>query len=204
MEGRTVSVVGAGNSAGQTAIHLAKYARRVTMLVRGDTLAASMSDYLVQEIGRTPNIDVLLHMEVIDGRGAHRLRGVVLRDRSSGATREMSTDALFILIGATPTTDWLDAARDAWGFVQTGLDIVEDRRGRWSLERPPFPLETSMPGVFAVGDVRSRSVKRVASAVGEGSVVVSFVHQYLALPTPALPFTAPHPELQGAASLHVR
>lgn len=189
MAGRAVCVVEAGNSAGQTAIHLAKYARQVTMLVRGSSLAVSMSDYLVQEIGRTSNIDVHLHTDVIDGHGTRRLSGVVLRDRRSGAVHAMPTDALFILIGATPTTEWLDAKRDAWGFVQTGRDVTEDGYAAWPLERPPFPMETSSPGVFAVGDVRSRSIKRVASAVGEGSVVVSFIHQYLALPA-----VAPHPD----------
>lgn len=179
MEGRAVCVVGAGNSAGQTAVHLAKYAQRVTMLVRGSSLAASMSDYLVQEIERTGNIDVRLRSEVIDGQGERRLEGVVVRDRQSGAVSALRADALFILIGATPTTEWLRAERDAWGFIRTGLDVFENRSGLWPLERPPFPLETSIPGVFAVGDVRSRSIKRVASAVGEGSIVISFVHQYL-------------------------
>lgn len=199
MQDRAVCVVGAGNSAGQTAIHLAKYARRVTMLVRGDSLAASMSDYLVQEISRTSNIDVRLHTDIIDGHGTHRLDSVVLRDRRSGAVHTMPTDALFILIGATPTTEWLDAERDAWGFIRTGRDVIENDRAVWPLERPPFPMETSLPGVFAVGDVRSQSIKRVASAVGEGSVVVSFIHQYLVLPA-----VKPDSTVQSTATLRVR
>lgn len=179
MQDREVYVVGAGNSAGQAAVHLAKYARQVTMLVRGDSLTASMSDYLIKEIERIGNIDVLFRTEVTEGRGEHRLEGLVLQNSLTGESREMPADALFILIGATPETEWLEAARDEWGFLRTGRDLVEEEPVAWEIDRPPFLLETSIPGVFAVGDLRSKSVKRVASAVGEGSIVISFVHQYL-------------------------
>ena len=119
-----------------------------------------------------------LHTEVAAGRGRRRLEGIAVLDRRSGRISALPMDALFILIGAAPTTEWLQVERDAWGFIQTGSDVLAGTT--WPLERPPFPLETSIPGVFAIGDVRSRSVKRVASAVGDGSVVMSYVHQYLA------------------------
>lgn len=147
------------------------------MLVRGGSLAASMSDYLIREIERTGNIEVLLHTEVIEGRGTYRLEGLVLRSRQSGEVSEVPAAALFVLIGARPRAEWVGAARDERGFLQTGRALIES--GAWDLERPPYLLETSLPGVFAVGDVRSQSVKRVASAVGEGAIAISFVHQYL-------------------------
>lgn len=179
MREQEVYVVGAGNAAGQAATHLARYARKVSLVVRGDTLATSMSDYLVKEIARTDNIEVLLHTAVAEGRGKHRLEGLVLDRCDAGERVEVGADALFILIGAVPHTDWVEAVRDEWGFLITGRDLLEERRHAWPLRRPPFAMETSIPGVFAVGDVRSRSVKRVASAVGEGSVVVSHVHAFL-------------------------
>lgn len=183
MKGQEVYVVGAGNSAGQAAIHLAKYAARVIMLVRSDSLAATMSDYLIREIERAENIDVRLHREVIEGRGKHRLEKLVLLDRRLGVTEEVPAVALFILIGAVPKTEWLAGAveRDERGFVLTGPDLLRSgaRPEAWDLKRRPLLLETSMPGVFAVGDVRHRSVKRVASAVGEGAMAISFVHQHL-------------------------
>ena len=183
MKGQEVYVVGAGNSAGQAAVHLAKYAARVTMLVRGDSLAATMSAYLIQEIERAANINVRLHTEVIGGRGEHRLEGLALQDRRSGAIEEVPAVALFILIGAVPKTGWLAGAveRDEKGFILTGPDLL--RSGvwpeAWGPKRRPLLLETSMPGVFAAGDIRHRSVKRVASAVGEGAMAISFVHQHL-------------------------
>lgn len=181
MANQDVYVVGAGNSGGQTAIHLAKYARKVTLLARGDSLAQSMSDYLIKEVERTPNMEVRLSAEVVEGRGRHRLEGLLIRDRESGVISELPADALFILIGAVPRTDWIGAVRDDWGFLLTGRQLLESHESGWNLPRPPFPMETSIPGVFAVGDVRSRSVKRVAAAVGEGSSVVSLVHAYLNL-----------------------
>jgi thioredoxin reductase (NADPH) len=181
MAGQQVYVVGAGNSAGQAAIHLAKYAENVTMVVRGDGLAASMSDYLVRTIEAADNIDVRLHTTVVDARGTERLEELVLADAAIGRTQTVPAGALFILIGALPRTDWLPASihRDAKGFVLTGQDVTPTGPALVR-ERPPRPLETSLPGVFAVGDVRHGSVKRVASAVGEGGISIRFVHEYLA------------------------
>jgi thioredoxin reductase (NADPH) len=176
MAGRDVFVVGAGNSAGQTTLHLARHARRVTMLVRGDSLARSMSDYLITEIEATPNITVRLCTEVIDGHGSERLEGLTLRDERG--TQEVPAAALFVLIGGEPCTRWLPAGIQLHqGYIATGRDVVPD--GRW--DRAPLPLETSMPGVFAAGDVRYRSLKRVASAVGDGATVIRLAHEYLAM-----------------------
>jgi thioredoxin reductase (NADPH) len=180
MTGQQVYVVGAGNSAGQAAVHLARYAERVGMVVRGAGLAASMSDYLVTTIDRTENIEVHLHTTVVDAPGAQRLEKLVLQDAASGRIRTVQAAALFVLIGAQPRTDWLpdQLHRDDRGFIVTGRDLPADRPG--GRATAPLPLETSMPGVFAAGDVRHGSVKRVASAVGEGSVSIRSVHQYLA------------------------
>jgi thioredoxin reductase (NADPH) len=184
MEGAHVYVVGAGNSAGQAAIHLAKHAERVTMLVRGGALRASMSDYLAQLIDAAENIDVHLHTTIIDGRGDGRLEELVLRDTSTEQTRSVAAAALFVLIGAQPHTDWLPDSiqRDQHGFVLTDDDLfpVSGAVAGPGRPRPPAPMETSVPGVFAAGDVRHGSVKRVASAVGEGGVAIRSVHQYLA------------------------
>jgi thioredoxin reductase (NADPH) len=175
--GGQVYVVGGANSAGQAAVHLSRYAARVTLVVRADALAKGMSQYLREEIAAVPNIEVLLSTEVVEGGGEQRLEFLTLLDRSTGTTRTVPADALFVLIGAEPHTDWLppEIVRDERGFVLTGTDVPSE----WPLERPPFMFETSVPGIFAVGDVRSRSVKRVASAVGEGSVVIQQVHQHL-------------------------
>jgi thioredoxin reductase (NADPH) len=175
-----VFIAGAGNSAGQTAVYLARSARSVTLLVRGDSLAASMSDYLVKEIDATPGVRVRLQTEVTAARGDHRLTQLVLRDRATGRNATVPAAALFVMIGATPHTDWLpgDVARDQHGFILTGSDLSNDDRDE--VGQPiPLSLETSLPGVFAVGDVRAGSVQRVASAVGEGSVAVPQVHQHL-------------------------
>jgi thioredoxin reductase (NADPH) len=179
--GRSVYVVGAGNSAGQAAIHLAKHADRVTIVARGETLAASMSDYLVRAIESTDNIEVLTGTTVVDGRGTGRLEALVLKDTTAEETRTVPAAALFVLIGASPHTDWLPAAilRDPTGFVLTGEDLPP---GTFSdPARAPLLLETGLPGVFATGDVRHGSVKRVASAVGDGAVSIRSVHQYLNL-----------------------
>jgi thioredoxin reductase (NADPH) len=169
--GQHLVIVGAGNSAGQAAVHLSRYAAEVTIVCRGRALASSMSQYLRAEIGAHPNVVVRLGTEVVDARGDSRLEAIELRD-DDGA-RWVPADALFVLIGARPRTDWLplEIERDESGYVLTGEDLEE----AVGLERQPFMLETSMPGVFAVGDVRSRSVKRVAAAVGEGSIVVQQV-----------------------------
>ncbi|MGO8957516.1 MAG: FAD-dependent oxidoreductase [Streptosporangiaceae bacterium] len=183
MAGRDVLVVGAGNSAGQTALHLARFARHVTMLVRGDDLAGSMSDYLIREIEATDTLSVRLHTEVTDGYGADHLETLTLHDRLDDRTERVPAEALFVLIGGEPRTQWLSAAiqRDG-GYVLTGRDVVRDgaHPSRWPLDRAPLPLETSVPGVFAVGDARYRSMKRVASAVGDGATAVRLVHEYLA------------------------
>jgi len=178
MRGEEVFVVGAGNSAGQAALHLAKFAASVTIVAIEDDLDERMSDYLVQQVLATPNIHRRMHHEVVDGHGRRRLEGITIRDRDSGATRAVDASAVFVLIGAEPRTDWLDGIveRDQGGYVLTGRDLVG---GGWPLERAPMLLETSLPGVFAAGDVRCRSVKRVASAVGEGAIAVQLVHEYL-------------------------
>jgi thioredoxin reductase (NADPH) len=183
MAGRQVFVVGAGNSAGQAALHLARYADRVTILVRGDTLGRTMSDYLVRQIQATETIGVRLHTQVVGADGAGRLEHLTLGDTRTGSTETVPATALFILIGAQPHTDWLAEAlqRDERGFILTGRDLLRDGHPPpgWPPARLPLLLETSLPGVFAAGDVRHRSIKRVASAVGEGSIAVQLVHEYL-------------------------
>ena len=182
-EGDDVYVVGAANSAGQATLNLARFARRVVMLVRGASLDASMSSYLVDRIKAAPNIEVRLRCEVIAGSGDGHLETVTIRDRDTGQAEEVPTNWLFVFIGASPRTEWLgvDVARDEKGFVVTGPGVgSRETEPRWPLARQPFPLETTLPGVFAAGDVRLDSMKRVASAVGEGAMAVSFVHGYLA------------------------
>ena len=184
MRGKHVYIVGAGNSAGQAALHLARYASRVTMLVRGASMAASMSTYLIQEIEASRRIEVRLHTEVIDGRGEHILEGLVLQNKSTGAVEEVDAGALFILIGGEPYTGWLPPAiqRDRQGYILTGRDLAMGGGSpdSWPLARAPLPLETSIPGVFAAGDARHGAPKRIASAVGEGSVAIRHAHEYLA------------------------
>jgi thioredoxin reductase (NADPH) len=181
--GQPVYIVGAGNSAGQAAVHLAKYASHVTILVRGHSLSATMSDYLVRQIEDTPNITVCLGTQVTSAGGAGRLEHLTLHDAAAGRTRTVRASALFILIGAQPNTEWLTGtlARDSHGFLLTGPDLCPDSTlpAGWPLPRPPLPMETSIPGVFAVGDVRHRSAKRVACAVGEGATIIQYAHQHL-------------------------
>lgn len=186
MAGRRVAVVGGGNSAGQAAMHLADYAERVTVLVRGATLAESMSDYLIRQLEEAPNVDIRRQVAVVGGTGDGRggLQQLHLEDTVTGADHHLACDAAFVLIGSQPHTQWLDGAvvRDRWGFVVTGhdLDTWDERPpiGRFD-ERPPYLLETSLPGVFAAGDVRRGSIKRVASAVGEGAIAVQLLHRFL-------------------------
>ncbi len=178
-----VYLVGAGNSAGQAAMYFSAYARSVTILVRGDSLEAKMSQYLVDRLYATGNIHVRLQSEVAACEGTDHLERIAIRDLSTGATATVEANYLFVFIGAAPRTEWLDGvvARDKRGFVLTGAELNRDARLRaWPLPRDPYLLETNVPGVFAAGDVRHESVKRVASAVGEGSVAVHFIHQYLA------------------------
>ena len=183
MEGRRVFVVGAGNSAGQTALHLARYARQVTLLVRGASLGRSMSEYLTTEIEATPNIAVRLRTEVVEGHGDTHLEGLTLYDAGTDTADRLTADALFVLIGGEPCTQWLPVGiqREA-GYIRTGRDVIRaaTQPDCWPLERDPLPLETSMPGVFAAGDARYRSIKRVASAVGDGATAVRLVQEYLA------------------------
>ncbi len=183
MKDRHVCVLGAGNSAGQAAAHVAKYAAQVTMLVRGDSLERSMSEYLITELREMPNVAVRLGVELIDGEGEEQLGALVIRDRATGLQERMPADGLFVMIGAEPHTDWLDGmiARDQHGFILTGRDLEDGGHSAasWSLERAPGLLETSVPGVFAAGDVRHGSVKRVTTAMGEGATVVQLVHQHL-------------------------
>jgi len=178
-----VYVVGGANSAGQAAMFFSKYARRVVMLVRSESLAASMSQYLIEQIKQTPNIQVEYNMQVREVHGEERLESITTHCAASGETNTVPAASLFIFIGAMPHTEWLDGVvmRDERGFILSGPDLMrEGKRPRgWTLEREPFLLEASVPGVFVVGDVRRGSVKRVASGVGEGSVVVSFIHQHL-------------------------
>jgi len=174
-----VFVVGGGNSAAQAALHLSKYAKQVSVLVRSMSLATSMSEYLIREIDNAPNVDVRYGVDVVGGGGDGRLEQLQLRDRASGAVESVPAAGLFVLIGAEPFTEWLpeQVGRDQWGYVLTGPDVDQHP----PLGRARLLLETSMPGVFAVGDVRHGSIKRVASAVGDGSICIRLVHEYLAL-----------------------
>ena len=178
-----VYLVGGGNSAGQAAMHLARFASHVTLLVRGGSLAQSMSQYLIDEIAARANVEVRPNAEVVGGGGEGRLDHLLVNDRTTGRAERVRAAALFLFIGAQPHTDWLptELERDERGFVLTGPDLSREGRtaGRRPVARPPLQLETSLPGVFAVGDVRHRSVKRVASAVGEGSVAIQQVHEHL-------------------------
>jgi thioredoxin reductase (NADPH) len=181
--GDDVLVVGAANSAGQAALNFARYARRVVLVVRGGSLEDSMSLYLVTRIQATDAIEVRLRSEVTDARGDGHLEAVTLTDRDTGGAEDLAVNWLFAFIGAAPRTDWLgdEVARDPKGFVITGPDLLSLSPTAWTEPRPPFALETSVPGVFAAGDVRLDSMKRVASAVGEGAMSVYLVHRYLAM-----------------------
>lgn len=178
-----VYIVGGANSAGQAAVHFSRYASRVHLLIRGADLTASMSRYLIDQLERIDRITVHPHTTVVGGSGEDHLRELTLCDARTGRTRTVPTSWLFIFIGAEPRTDWLDGlvVRDQRGFIVTGPDLLTGRRrpAGWPLGRDPYHLETSLPGVFAAGDVRAQSVKRVASAVGEGAMAVSLVHRYL-------------------------
>ena len=178
--GQDVYVLGGANSAGQAALHLARYARRVTLVVRAQSLGAGMSHYLVRQVNATPNVQVRLGTEIVGGGGDGWLEHLVLADRLQEGEEAVDADALFLMIGGHPHTKWLppEVERDDQGFVLTGTDLPDDHT--WPLARSPFLLETSMPGVFAAGDVRHGSAKRVASAVGEGSVAVQLLHNLFA------------------------
>jgi thioredoxin reductase (NADPH) len=178
-----VYIVGGANSAGQAAMYCSRYARKVVMLVRGPSLKASMSQYLIDQIKQTENIQVEYNSSVIEVHGEEHLEAISIFCTESGETNTYLANSLFILIGATPSTDWLEGVieRDEHGFILSGSDLLQEGKSPrgWNLDRQPGLLETNVPGIFAVGDVRRGSVKRVASGVGEGSVAISFVHQYL-------------------------
>jgi thioredoxin reductase (NADPH) len=180
LRGERVIVVGGGNSAGQAALHLSKFASHVTLLVRDGSLAESMSKYLVDDMYVASNISIRFGCQVVDGGGSGRLEWLEIESRDDGSRDTIAATALFVLIGAAPSTGWLpeEIALDPWGFILTDRDAEHARR--WTLARVPYQFESSLAGVFAVGDVRHGSVKRVASAVGEGSVCIQSIHSFLA------------------------
>jgi thioredoxin reductase (NADPH) len=182
-QGEIVYVVGGANSAGQAAMNFAKYAERVIIMVRGDSLSATMSQYLIDQIKETPNIQLWTHASVVEVHGDTHLEEISALCSDTGKVERVPASAMFIFIGALPRTDWLAnlVERDERGFILSGPDLIRDgqRPKGWQLDRDPFLLETNVPGIFAVGDVRHGSIKRVASGVGEGSVAVQFIHQYL-------------------------
>ncbi|HYN87385.1 MAG TPA: FAD-dependent oxidoreductase [Ardenticatenaceae bacterium] len=182
--GKSVYIVGGGNSAGQAAMHLSEFAQHVTILIRGESLSITMSQYLIDQIAATANITVRPCSNVVEVSGGDCLEAITVADSVTGQRETIPADFLFIFIGAQPRTDWVSdkVERDAYGFILTGPDVMRggQRPRGWSLDRDPFFLESSVPGIFVAGDVRHRSVKRIASAVGEGAMAVQFVHQYLA------------------------
>lgn len=180
---KDVYVVGGGNSAGQAAMYLSKFAKNVFIVIRGESLGFSMSQYLIEQISRTPNISILSRSRIVEVRGDGRLESIVIEDVDTGERRTAETQSLFIFIGMRPFTDWikLDLIKNEKGYIETGRDLFnyESFKSIWKLERSPFLLESSIPGIFAAGDVRSGAMNRVASAVGEGSMAIKFIHEYI-------------------------
>ena len=185
-QGQDVFIIGGANSAGQAAMYLAQRSKSVTMLVRGPSLTASMSAYLIAQIEATPNIRVRTGATLVEAHGDEHLEALTVLDAGTGVKETIDTQWLFVFIGAVPRTEWLDESvmRDQHGFLYSGPDLLVDGRrpSGWALERDPYYLESSIPGVFVAGDVRADSVKRVASAVGEGAMAVILVHRYLQRP----------------------
>ena len=179
IQGKDIFLIGGGNSAGQAAINFSNFARSVTLLVRGDSLTSSMSHYLIEQLKTKANVNVETHAEIVEAIGDDHLEAITIVDNVTKKTTQREASATFILIGADAETAWLPAGieRDADGYVLTGADVMKS--GHWPLERYPYLLETSVPGIFAVGDVRAGSIKRVAASVGEGSMAIAFVHRYL-------------------------
>jgi thioredoxin reductase (NADPH) len=179
VQGKDIFLIGGGNSAGQAAVSLSGHANTVTLVVRGPALSKTMSHYLMQQLKTKGNIRVETHSEVVDVYGDEHLEAVLIVNNATGDMTRRDAVALFVMIGADAETGWLppEIARDTRGYIVTGLELVKN--GLWPLERPPFLLETSVPGIFAVGDVRAGSVKRVAAGVGEGSMAIAFLHQYV-------------------------
>lgn len=182
-KGRDIYIVGGGNSAGQSAMYLSKFAKRVFIIIRGGSLISSMSQYLVEQISRTENIFVLSKTRVAEVMGDGRLQGMVIEELDTGERRTVETQSLFIFIGMRPFTDWikLDLIKNDKGYIETGRDLLnyENFKSIWKLDRTPYLLESSIPGIFAAGDVRSGAMNRVASAVGEGSMAIKFIHEYI-------------------------
>jgi thioredoxin reductase (NADPH) len=184
-QGQHVFLVGGGNSAGQAAMFFVNYAAKVTLLVRGKSLASSMSHYLIEQLGSKQNVEVRTRRRIVQMLGEHRLESLVIEDRATGKLTTEPAGAVFVFIGADAETSWLPPAMicDEHGYVCTGRDVMDEVKsanGAWPLARDPYLLETSVPGIFAAGDVRHGSIKRVASGVGEGSMAIAFVHQFLA------------------------
>ena len=204
--GLDIFMIGGGNSAGQAAMFFANYARTVTLIVRGPSLERSMSQYLIDQLATRPNIRIEVRSQVVALEGTDRLTAIVIENRATGRRRRVATEALFVFIGADAETTWLPQAviRDGRDYLCTGrdvMDLVAGQQGSWPLSRDPYLLETSVPGVFAVGDVRHGSVKRVASGVGEGSMAIAFVHQYLADPPESWEPTTDTPTRAADASV---
>jgi thioredoxin reductase (NADPH) len=176
---QTVAIIGGGNSAGQAAVFLSEHVQKVFMIIRGKNLSATMSSYLVERIEENKNIEIILNSEIIEVKGNEHIDSAIISDKINKSEHEIKINSVFSFIGATPNTEWLpdEIEKDEKGFIKTGSSLVNSKH--WNLKRQPYLLETSRAGIFAAGDVRSMSLKRVSTAVGEGSMTVQFIHEYL-------------------------